>query len=240
MWAEYVSGENLPSRVWPRMAGLAERFWSITDHMAPSDNELYRRLDAFSHFLVLSHTMSAHVNNFFEMVTTLAVGHPSTIVNAVLHLGMALEPSNRVQTESYTQLRSLNELVDCLPPESVYARHFAAEVNTILVDSADHPDAEERVRGCLLEWKQQHDTLQAVNMFDHSEALHGYEDLSESVATVAEMGLQCLDGKLEGGISRVRSLVRKLRPERTPHFPLVAQIFCDAVLHLVEKRQCGV
>src|SRR5258708_14642222 len=46
MWAEYVSAENVDSRVWPRAAAIPERFWSpqsVTDV-----NSMYQRLDEIS------------------------------------------------------------------------------------------------------------------------------------------------------------------------------------------------
>src|SRR5262249_19528097 len=46
MWTEYVSEETVDSRIWPRLAAIAERFWSprsITDV-----DDVYRRLDLVS------------------------------------------------------------------------------------------------------------------------------------------------------------------------------------------------
>ena len=43
MWAEYVSPENIDSRIWPRTAAIAERFWSPQD--TRDVNSMYQRLD---------------------------------------------------------------------------------------------------------------------------------------------------------------------------------------------------
>ena len=43
MWAEYVSAGNVDTRIWPRTAAIAERFWSpATTRDIP---DMYRRLE---------------------------------------------------------------------------------------------------------------------------------------------------------------------------------------------------
>jgi hexosaminidase len=46
MWGEFVNESTLDSRIWPRAAAIAERFWSPGSVRDVDD--MYRRLDAFS------------------------------------------------------------------------------------------------------------------------------------------------------------------------------------------------
>ena len=46
MWGEYVVSETLASRIWPRLAAIAERFWSPQNVTDIAD--MYRRLDVTS------------------------------------------------------------------------------------------------------------------------------------------------------------------------------------------------
>jgi len=46
MWAEYVNPENVDSRIWPRNAAIAERFWSPQEVRDPAF--MYARLDFIS------------------------------------------------------------------------------------------------------------------------------------------------------------------------------------------------
>src|SRR6059058_5842029 len=85
MWAEYVSPENIDSRIWPRMAPIAERFWSpqnVTDV-----NSMYQRMDIISHrldWLGLTHN-----SNYRPMLRRIA---GSDDIDAVQTLADVVEP----------------------------------------------------------------------------------------------------------------------------------------------------
>ncbi|HEY8670522.1 MAG TPA: family 20 glycosylhydrolase, partial [Terriglobales bacterium] len=49
MWAEYVSPENVDSRIWPRMAAIAERLWS--PQSITGINSMYERMNVISSWL---------------------------------------------------------------------------------------------------------------------------------------------------------------------------------------------
>ena len=68
MWSEYVVTETLASRIWPRLATIAERFWSPQSVVDIAD--MYRRLDVMS--LRLSEMGLRHEEHIARNVRRLA------------------------------------------------------------------------------------------------------------------------------------------------------------------------
>src|SRR5882757_9444892 len=125
MWAEYVNPENVDSRIWPRNAAIAERFWSPQEVRDPAF--MYARLEFISarlEWLGLTHrTVSRH------MLQRLA-GPASPVEFAALRtLTDVIEPvkdytRERTAPAEPTSSTPLNRVVDAVPLESDAGRRF--------------------------------------------------------------------------------------------------------------------
>jgi hexosaminidase len=121
MWSEYVSPETVDSRVWPRMAAIAERFWSpreLTDVTS-----MYTRMEAVSRGLEWVGVQ--HRANYQTMLDRLGSGAGLRVLaDAVEALGI----EGRRDERKYTSLIDLNRLVDAARPESESVFHLEQAV----------------------------------------------------------------------------------------------------------------
>ena len=113
MWAEHLNERSIDSRIWPRSAAMAERFWSAGEVKDPDD--MYRRLAAESIRLeALGLTHLSHQDGALRQLAG------SEDVDALRVLASVLQPvgfSERYTQQHTDQLTALDNLVDAIRPD---------------------------------------------------------------------------------------------------------------------------
>lgn len=187
-WAELVTPETIDSRIWPRTAAIAERFWSPKS--VNDVDSMYRRLAVVSHGL--DWTGVIH-NSYYDQAIERIAGPANA--HSIMVLADVLEPPKEYRRhdidKNLTTDTSYTRLVDVLKPESDSARTFSKLVDRIVAGQAS-PEEKTRVRAMLLKWRDNDLRLQPVlqaGTFLQKELA----PVSQNVAAVANTALQALD-----------------------------------------------
>src|SRR5271170_2572489 len=188
MWSEYVSPENIDSRIWPRMAVIAERLWSQQD--VTDASSMYQRLERTSRWL--DWLGLTHNSSYEPMLRRIA---DSNDISALQTFTDVVEPvkdytREEIATVEATSLSPLNRVIDAVRPESDTARHFADLVDALMGGHADSK-AKQEVRTLLILWRDNQANLQALET--QSFLLREIVPLSQDLSAVAATGLQALD-----------------------------------------------
>jgi hexosaminidase len=128
MWEELATAENLDSRLWPRLAAIAERFWS--PESVSDVASMYDRLEQVNSWL--EWLGLAQRTNLVLMLQRLA--SPATDINSLRVFASAFEPVKGYERHRnhYAGSYAFNRLVDAIPPESDTARAFRDAVDLYL------------------------------------------------------------------------------------------------------------
>jgi hexosaminidase len=197
MWSEYVNWENIDSRIWPRTAAIAERFWSsqsVTDV-----SSMYSRLEAVSE--KLEWTGLTHTSYYRTMLQRIAGGASADEFAALKTLVDVLEPVKnytREETATYeaTNATPLNRVVDAALPDSDVARHFDKAVTVFVSGSCKDSAASVQLRTWLLKWQANDAALQPL--VQKSWFVKEVAPNSQDLSAIAGIGLSALDAIAKG------------------------------------------
>jgi hexosaminidase len=186
MWSEFVVPEMVNSRIWPRTAAIAERYWSPQDVRDVPD--MYRRLDIVATHLKHYGIRPDEVTQ--EMLARIA---GPTDVQPLRILASTVEPPKGYDREGIVHndaFTPLNRMIDAVPPESVTARHFKSLIDAVIAKTAT-PDQLAEARALLTIWRDNDAAIQSAA--PQSALMSDLPAVSTSLRGTAEIGLAALD-----------------------------------------------
>jgi hexosaminidase len=187
MWAEAVNPEIIDSRIWPRTAAVAERFWSPQD--VRNVDSMYQRLAVVSQKLKY---YSINPQATSEVMLERMSGNPNPVALRTLATALRPHPSFRITCMGLPTgvFRPLNCLASALPVESVKAREFK-DISERISGGTATPEDWSQARRWLSMWSNNDARLQP--MLDRSSLTKELVPVSQNVSQAASIGLQALD-----------------------------------------------
>ena len=148
-WGEFLSPENIDSRIWPRNAALAERLWSPRDVRNVTD--MYRRLDPVS--VGLEQDGLTHESSMAKMLRQVTGTQELAAVDVLAKVADPFGVSYREELLVETQLTPLTHISDAVVPDAPFRRQFAALVDQLLNDAPNFSAKREVLAQNFRQWR---------------------------------------------------------------------------------------
>jgi hexosaminidase len=190
MWAEQITPQTVDSRIWPRTAALAERFWSPRE--TRDIHDMYRRLAVES--IRLDGLGLTHISGPESGLRQLAGSEEGGTELAVLV--STLSPvafGERYQQQKTSQLTPMGNAVDYTRPDPPAREDFRLLVERYLHSSspAEHTAAHQQLENLFQSW------IASGPALDNIAAQHpklGQLSLRRvQLPRLGALGMQCLD-----------------------------------------------
>jgi hexosaminidase len=155
MWAEQINPQTIDSRIWPRAAAIAERFWSPQSDRDVSS--MYTRLWPIS--LQLESVGLTHMSGPQKIRRSLAQTQQPAELET---LASVLEPISfheRYQSQHTDARTPLDRLVDAVVPDPPSRFEISQLVNTATSGASDAAAAQHRLARIFQSWTEAGDRV---------------------------------------------------------------------------------
>jgi len=188
MWGEIATEENLDAKLWPRLAAIAERFWS--PETTKDISFMYQRLEPINQWLEwLGLTQRSNL----ELMRQRLGGKASA--SELDTFITILEPVKNFERQPhYNTFTPLNHLVDAIPPESNAARIFSQTV----IDYLKSRDADQarQIRDQLQTWLRSARLVRPI--LESNALLTENTGTADAVEQLCLVGIQSVDALTNG------------------------------------------
>jgi len=192
MWAELLSPTNIDSRIWPRLAAIAERFWSPRDVQDVGD--MYRRLAIQNVRLEqLGLDPETHTGTALRRM----VNGPD--IAPLAELLRFVEPANlgqRMHGQRVRQATPLVQIADAARPDPPNRWRINQLVQTIGSSSAASAAARDTLQSWFAEWRDL--ALRVRAIAERSPLAQGAIPAADALAKVSAIGLEALEARRSG------------------------------------------
>ena len=192
MWSEYTTSEMVDSRIWPRAAAIAERFWSPAS--TKDVDSMYARMEAVSRGL--EWTGVQHRANYAPMLERMTAGRPTEPLRVLADAVEGLGLGPRARAGKYTSLTPMNRLADAARPESESVRSMELAAAKMVADPKGSPAEAAMLRREFGRWAANDARFQALAV--DSPLLVELLPLSRDLAALGNAGLKLLNALQKG------------------------------------------
>jgi len=190
MWGEQITPETIDSRIWPRTAAIAERFWSPST--VNNVDDMYRRLEIIS--LQLEELGLTHEKNYQMMLRRLVNGYNISALKVLVDVLEPVKGYARNAQSDINQLCPYTRIVDAARADQPQARKFTREVEKFVNNKNNNNY--ELIAETLRLWKRNHKKL--LPQIKANPVLNEIESLSADLSVIAEIGLYAAELKHVG------------------------------------------
>ena len=186
MWAEWITPDTIDSRIWPRTAAIAERFWSPGSVRDVPD--MYRRLGAIS--LQLEDVGLQHESMAPVMLRRIAGTHS---IQPLALLASVVEPVKgyqRGRQKPGTQFTPLTQLVDVARPDSMMAMLLGYGVDELVGDAPRFGLRKTDVLNALQEFRNIRPAID--RLIDGAPALQEAAPLAADLSALGGIGVEAI------------------------------------------------